>query len=147
MGWSTGFRPAYWQHFHSDNAHKAQTNNITNLADKNIDKLIDLNRQSTEEKERIRLAHLLEQQIAEQAIFIPSTMVPFTRAGYWRWLKLPRTNATKSSQSLFNPFNPTFGGLFWIDAKMKLESLSAKRSGKGFKATTVINMDYKTTEL
>ena len=147
LGWSTGFRPAYWQHFHSDNAHKAQTNNITNLADKNIDKLIDLYRQSSEEKERIRLAHLLEQQIAKQAIFIPSTMVPFTRAGYWRWLKLPRTIATKSSQSLFNPFNPTFGGLFWIDAKMKLESLSAKRSGKGFKATTVINMDYKTTEL
>jgi microcin C transport system substrate-binding protein len=74
-------------------------------------------------------------------------MVPFTRAGYWRWLKLPKDIATKSSQSLFNPFNPVFGGLFWIDAKTKLESLSAKRSGKGFKATTVINIDYKAPQL
>ena len=30
MGWSTPFRPRYWQGFHSENAHKAQTNNITN---------------------------------------------------------------------------------------------------------------------
>ncbi len=30
LGWSTGFRPAFWQHFHSENAHKPQTNNITN---------------------------------------------------------------------------------------------------------------------
>ena len=70
-------------------------------------------------------------------------MVPFTRAGYWRWLKLPKTIATKSSQSLFDPFNSTTGGLFWIDAKIKLNSLSAKRSGKGFKASTLINTDFK----
>jgi microcin C transport system substrate-binding protein len=143
LGWSTGFRPAYWQHFHSDNAHKSQTNNITNFSDKVIDDLIIQYRESTDEDERIRLAHALEQGIAEQGVFIPSTMVPFTRAGYWRWLKLPKSIATKSSQSLFDPFNSTTGGLFWIDAKTKLNSLSAKRSGKGFKASTLINTDYK----
>lgn len=141
--WSTGFRPAYWQHFHSDNANKPQTNNITNFSDKHIDELIIQYRKSTIESERIHLAHSLEQAIAEQFIFIPSTMVPFTRAGYWRWLKLPKSIATKSSQSLFDPFNSTTGGLFWIDAKTKLNSLSAKRSGKGFKASTLINTDYK----
>lgn len=143
LGWSTGFRPAFWQHFHSDNAHKAQTNNITNFADENIDRLIIQYRESTDEKERIRLARILEQNIAEQSIFIPSTMAPFTRAGFWRWLKLPETIATKSSQSLFDPFNITTGGLFWIDAKTKIDSLSAKRSGKGFKAYSLINTEYK----
>lgn len=143
LGWSTGFRPAYWQHFHSDNAHKPQTNNVTNLSDENIDRLINQYRESTKEQERIMLAQELESEIAAQVIFIPSTMVPFTRAGFWRWLKLPESIATKSSQSLFNPFHSTQGGLFWIDAKSKIDSLSAKRSGKGFKASTIINNDYK----
>ncbi|MEH6447232.1 MAG: extracellular solute-binding protein [Oleispira sp.] len=145
LGWSTGFRPAYWQHFHSDNAHKPQTNNVTNLSDANIDRLINQYRESTKEQERIMLAQKLESKIAAQVVFIPSTMVPFTRVGFWRWLKLPESIATKSSQSLFNPFHSTQGGLFWIDAKSKIDSLSAKRSGKGFKASTIINSDYKVT--
>jgi len=44
---------------------------------------------------------------------------------------------------LFDPFNPTTGGLFWIDAKVKIDSLSAKRSGNGFESSSVINTDYK----
>ena len=31
MGWSTSLRPQFWEHFHSINAHKPQTNNITNI--------------------------------------------------------------------------------------------------------------------
>lgn len=143
LGWSTGFRPAYWQHFHSDNAHKSQTNNISNLSNPTIDSLIDRYRKSTSEADRIQLAHSLELAISEQVVFIPSTMVPFTRAGFWRWLKLPEAIATKSSQSLFNPFHPTQGGLFWIDAKNKIDSLSAKRSGKGFSPSTITNTDYQ----
>lgn len=143
LGWSTGFRPVYWEHFHSDNAHKPQTNNITNLADPAIDQLIIQYRESISELERIDLAHKLEKMIAEQVVFIPATMVPFTRAGFWRWLKLPQSMATKSSKSLFDPFNSTTGGLFWVDGKMKLDSLSAKRSDSGFKPSTVINTDYK----
>jgi microcin C transport system substrate-binding protein len=146
LGWSTGFRPAYWQHFHSDNAHKPQTNNITNLASPRIDSLIDQYRSSTVEKDRIILAHTLEKEIADQIIFVPSTMVPFTRVGFWRWLKLPESIATKSSASVFDPFHPTQGGLFWIDAKSKIDSLTAKRSGEGFAVSTTINTDYKVTD-
>lgn len=145
LGWSTGFRPAYWQHFHSDNAHKPQTNNITNLSDPSIDNLIDQYRKSTQENERIQLAKDIENEISNKFVFIPSTMVPFTRAGFWRWLKLPKSIATKTSQTLFNPFHPTQGGLFWIDAKNKIDSLSAKRSGKGFTADTEVNNDHQAT--
>jgi microcin C transport system substrate-binding protein len=146
LGLSTGFRPAYWQYFHSDNAHKPQTNNITNLASPRIDSLIDQYRSSTVEKDRIHLAHTLEKEIADQVIFVPSTMVPFTRVGFWRWLKLPESIATKSSSNVFDPFHPTQGGLFWIDAKSKIDSLTAKRSGEGFAVSTTINNDYKVTD-
>lgn len=143
LGFSSGFRPNYWQHFHSDNAHKPRTNNITNLVNPNIDNLIDQYQDAAEETIRIQLAHTLESEIANQVIFIPSTMTPFIRAGFWRWVKLPKTIATRSSESIFNPFHPTQGGLFWIDAKQKIDSLSTKRSDDGFEASTVINIDYR----
>lgn len=143
LSWSTGFRPVYWQHFHSDNAFKPQTNNITNLANAKIDAKIVAYRESTAEQDRIQLAHEIEKLIADQVVFIPSTMVPFTRAGFWRWLKLPSSIGTRSSKSVFDPFNATTGGLFWIDGKMKLDSLSAKRSDEGFKPSIVINTDYQ----
>ena len=143
LSWSTGFRPVYWQHFHSDNAFKAQTNNITNLANAEIDAKIVAYRESTNESQRIRLAHEIEQLIADEVVFIPSTMVPFTRAGFWRWLKLPTHVGTRASKSLFDPFNAVTGGLFWIDGKIKLDTLSAKRSGDGFPPNTMINTDYK----
>ncbi len=41
LTFSTGLTPSFWQRYHSENAHKPQTNNITNLDDKALDKLID----------------------------------------------------------------------------------------------------------
>lgn len=143
LGWSTDLRPTYWQYFHSDNANTPQTNNITNLSDAEIDALIDRYRKETDEIIRIQLAHEIEQKVADQVVFIPSTMKTFTRAAFWRWLQLPKTLATKSSENLFDPFNTRFGGLFWIDAKTKFKSLAEKKSDKGFEPTTLINTQYK----
>jgi len=143
LGWSTGFRPAFWQHFHSDNADKAQTNNITNLKVAEIDQMISQYRESTIEAERIDLAKKLATKISEQHVFIPSTMTPFTRAGYWRWFQLPEVAGTQSSASLFDPFNSSFGGLFWLDNKIKVDTLSAKRSGRGFPAQSRTDTTYK----
>lgn len=143
LGWSTGLRPAYWQHFHSDNANKTQTNNITNLSNKGIDTQIEKYRIATTEETRITLAQDIEQKVAEQVVFIPSTMKPFTRAAYWRWLKLPDTLGTKSSDRLFDPFNVRFGGLFWINRKVKFDSLAEKKSGDDFDSTTLINTQYQ----
>lgn len=143
LTWSTGLRPAYWEHFHSDNANKAQTNNITNFSNAQIDELIERYRKETDEAQRIELAHQIEQEIADAVIFIPATMKTFTRAAFWRWLKLPKVPATRSSESIFDPFNIDFGGLFWIDPKMKFHSLAAKKSGDGFKPVTIINTEYK----
>ena len=143
LGWSTGLRPTYWQHFHSDNANKPQTNNITNLNNKAIDELINQYRKDTKEASRIKLAHNIEKSIAEQVVFIPSTMKSFARAAYWRWLQLPETHATKSSDQLFDPFNSSFGGLFWINGKIKFDSLASQKTGVGFKATTITNSQHQ----
>jgi microcin C transport system substrate-binding protein len=62
-GWSTSLRPQYWEHFHSENAHKPQTNNITNTDDPELDRLIDAYRQSLEEQERIALSLRIQEKV------------------------------------------------------------------------------------
>ena len=46
MGWGTSYRPQFWEHFASVNAHKPQTNNITNTDDPVMDRLIEAYRNS-----------------------------------------------------------------------------------------------------
>ena len=143
MGWSTGFRPAYWQHFHSENAHKPQTNNITNTDNAAMDALIMQYRAETDGAQRATLARQLQQMIHDSAVYIPTYQVPYTRAAYWRWVKLPATLGTKNSDSLFSPFG-SGGGLFWIAEDIKNETLAARKSDQAFAPVTRIEQRYKT---
>lgn len=137
MGWSGGgLSPVYWEFFHSDNANKPQTNNITNTADPVLDEKIMAYRNATEKSERVALAHQLEKMVFDRAVVIPTFKVPYTREAYWRWLKLPPFYGTRSSESLFDPFGGT-GGLFWIDNDEKTRIESARKSGEAFPAEVI----------
>lgn len=117
----------YWEFLHSVNAHKPQTNNITNIDDKVLDKKIETYLASTDRQMRIQLAHEIEQMIYDDGGYIPGYKVPYTRQAFWRWLKLPKTLGTKSSDDLFDSFGGNViadsfgggGGLFWIDEAEK----------------------------
>ncbi len=132
MGWGTGMRPVFWEFWHSCNAHKPQTNNITNLDNPDLDKLIEKYRAGLDEEVRIDLSLKIQRMIYDQAVFVPTFMVPYVRHGYWRWFKLPSFHGTKQSQSLFDPFNPISGGLFWFDKKIYDETIKAMKSRKKF---------------
>jgi microcin C transport system substrate-binding protein len=137
---TTDFRPEYWSLFHSENAHISNTNNFNNIDDPVLDKLIDEYRLSTVEDDRMRLSRDIQQRIHDLAIYIPSYRVPFTRTGYWRWLKLPEHYGTRISDYLFPPVG---GGLFWIDEQVKQETLEAMKSGKTFEPVTIIDETYR----
>ncbi len=126
LGWSTGYRPAFWQHFHSENAHKPQTNNITNMDNPELDKKIMQYRGETNKDIRVKLAKEIEQMVHDSAAFIPDFMVPYTRGAHWRWIKFPEIPATKTSDSLYSAFSD--GGLFWIDNTVKIETKTARKS-------------------
>ncbi|MBF0230263.1 MAG: ABC transporter substrate-binding protein [Desulfamplus sp.] len=143
MGWSTGLRPSYWESWHSENAHKVQTNNITNTDNKELDTLIDKYRESLDEKERIALSVKIQALIHEQASFVPTFMVPYVRHGYWRWIKLPSNHGTKKSEDLFDPFGSMAGGLFWFDKSVYDETNKAMKSGSQFKPITIIDERFK----
>lgn len=143
MGWSTSFRPQFWEHFHSANAHKPQTNNITNTDDPEMDKLIDAYRNSLEEEERIKLSVAIQTKIHELGVFVPTFMVPYVRHAYWRWWKFPEIPGTMHSTDLFDPFGSMAGGLFWFDNKVYDETKEAMKKGIKFKPVTIIDATYK----
>lgn len=143
MGWSTSLRPQYWEHFHSVNAHKPQTNNITNTDDPDMDHLIEAFRDSLDEKERIELSLKIQEKIHATGCFVPTFMVPYTREAYWRWWKLPKVPGTRHSGSLFSPFDSTTGGLFWYDNKLHEQTKKAMEQKKKFAPVTIIDETYK----
>lgn len=143
VGWSTGMRPSFWQHWHSDNAHKPQTNNITNTDNPKIDALIDQYRASLDEEERISLSKQIQNLVHDQGAFVPTFMVPYVRLGYWRWLKLPQFHGTRRSDDLFAPFSTMTGGLFWIDLDVKEQTRQAMKKGTRFEAQTIIDKQFK----
>ncbi len=143
MGWSTGLRPAFWQHYHSANAHKTQTNNITNTDDSDLDKLIDAYRNSIVEEERIDLSRRIQEKLHEINAFVPTFMVPYVRQAYWRWWRLPEIPGTKHSESLFDPFGSAAGGLFWYDRELHEETKKAMKKKTKLNPVTIIDETYK----
>lgn len=147
MGWSTSLRPHFWEHFHSANAHKPQTNNITNTDNPEMDELIDAYRNSLDKEERIDLSLRIQEKVHEIGGFVPTFMVPYVRQAYWRWWKLPETPGTKHSGDLFDPFSSSTGGLFWYDKALHEETKRAMKEGKKFPPVTIIEDTYKMKSL
>lgn len=143
MGWSGGgISPTYWEFYHSDNAHKPQTNNITNSADKVLDEKIIAYRDATTKESRIQLAHEIEQMIHDEGSTIPGYKVPYTREGFWRWMQLPNAYATRTSDLIFEPFGNT-GGLFWIDETEKDQVQKARLVGEKFAPINIIDERWR----
>ena len=65
MGWKhvAPTYPSYWEGWHSDNAHKPQTNNVTNTDIPELDILIDKYDNSGNETELIELSHQIQEKI------------------------------------------------------------------------------------
>jgi len=139
MGWSTNLRPTFWQGYHSDNANKPQTNNITNTSDKKLDAVIESYRNAITREDRIKLAHQAQQMIHDLGVFIPTFQASYYRDIYWAYWKLPKVPGAKLYDSSFSPGT----GIFWLDkdAQKKLEE--AEDNNKKFGESVIINKKYK----
>ncbi|MGF1760515.1 extracellular solute-binding protein [Photobacterium sagamiensis] len=136
----TSYIPQYWEYFHSDNAIKPQTNNFTNYSTPELDKLIMAYRAEFDLGKKRSISRQIQQIVADASVIIPGYIVPYTREGYWRWLKYPTPAMTKLTEAMFSPIDLS---TFWIDEKMKKETLSAMKKGKNFEPVTVIDDTYK----
>ncbi|PSU28890.1 extracellular solute-binding protein [Photobacterium lutimaris] len=131
--------PAYWEYLHSVNA-KPQTNNHTNFRSPEMDKLIDSYNKEFDLEKKQALSHQIQKVVSDEFLIVPGYMVPYTREGYWRWLKYPTPAMTKQTSSLFSVVDLA---TFWIDEEDKKATLSAMKKGKTFEPVTVIDDNYK----
>ncbi len=136
--------PAYWEYFASVNANKPQTNNFTNYATPELDKLIEAFKAEFDIDKKRQLSRQIQQIIADANVIVPGYMVPYAREGFWRWIKLPQQFATKQSGFLFHGwgFAQTMSH-FWIDADDKTLTQQAMKQGKAFTPVTLIDETYK----
>lgn len=144
--WSTSFLPEYSQMYHSENAHKPQTNNITNTDDKEMDRLIDAYRDGAgSEEEKIKLAHQIQQRVHDLAFFIPTYKLPFWRLAYWPWIKFPNPPGHRRSDgvSWWIDLDTSDGGQFWIDDTVKKEVKQAMKSNKKLPVVNVVDKTYQ----
>jgi microcin C transport system substrate-binding protein len=121
-----GTYPRYWEYFHSVNANKPDTNNLTNYADPVTDRLIDQYQQALTLADVQRIAPQIEKRIADAAVFIPGIKVPFFRTAFWRWVRFPPDfDLPKASGG-----DDSSRG--WNDDGLKAETLSARSRGTTF---------------
>jgi microcin C transport system substrate-binding protein len=139
--WSGFTLPQFWEGLHSENAHKKQTNNFTNTDDPEMDRLIMAYRNEFNDEKKQEYSRKIQQREFELAAYIPTFLVPYIRAGYWRWIKMPKIPGVNDiNGSILSPF---WMGRFWVDEKVKDETLKAMKSGKTFPPVEKIDKTYK----
>jgi len=137
VGWNvTPPFPRYFQFFHSSNAYdekgniKKQTNNLNNYKNPVMDKLTEQSRAAQTIEEVKEVSHKIQQLVHDEAIFIPSLKTSYVRLAYWRWMQWPQTNYTEFSSPVV--YFPTESYMYWIDPKIKEDTLKAMRSNQTF---------------
>lgn len=135
--------PTFWGLFHGENASQQNTNNVANIDDPKLNKLIDQYREATDKAKRIALSKEIQNIIHDEAILIPGFMRPWTRIGYWRYWQFPKVPGTKLTSHLFSAFDPAAGGLFWFDKKEHEKTLAARKAGKNLGEITIIDETYQ----
>jgi microcin C transport system substrate-binding protein len=148
-----GRYPRYWETYHSDNAYdkaflddgsvnpdrkiKVQTNNIENLANREIDQLIDQYRTTATEEELVATAHTLEEKLYEHASFVPGFIQGYERSAHWRWVRFPEGFSERDMHYVYEYQQ------FWIDGEAKAETLEAKKNGDTFPVSITIYDQYR----
>jgi len=139
--------PKYRQFFHSESAfdetgaRNKSSNNQNVFSDEQMDIFADqvINARTYEELEKA--AHGAQQIIHDEGIFIPGVDRDYTAIGHWRWMKWPDSDTTKFSYPAI--YEPMETYLYWIDEKVKKETLKARKAGKTFPEIEQVIDDYR----
>jgi microcin C transport system substrate-binding protein len=138
--------PDYRGVWHGRVASHENSNNVSNINDKELNDLIDKFDKSQKSDDRIKLAHDIQKRQEEVAVLIPGYVTPFFRMAYWRWWRLPKPPATIMSGSGFEFFDSASGGLMWFDPQLKADTLKAMASGRKFSPVVLIDRTYEGRE-
>lgn len=137
LGWNASLPyPRYYGSFHSSNAFdeqgnpRQQTNNVNMYSNPEMDRLAETIRNATDEAELKDASWKAAQLVHDDAIYIPGFKTPYSRLGYWRWVKWPNTKYTEFCVPSADI--PMETHMLWIDENAKQETLKAMKEGKTF---------------
>ena len=137
-GWGARFRPQYWGLWHKDNANKKKNNNFSNLNDDQVSEMIIKFRTAKSSKERISLAHKIEERLHDLVPAVPTYKAPYVREGFWRWMKFPEGYGLKNTSEYMTDY-----GMFWIDQEEKKKILQAKKKGETIYGTKKVIIEKR----
>ena len=132
-----GLKPRYHQFFHSSYASKPDNNNLCNVSDPELDKLIMAYREEFDLEKAKKLCEQIQRKIYEICPIVYSYSVPYHRTTYWSYWKFPEIAASKFSETLFDPF--LGGGFFWLDQEEKARVMKEKILGRKGEPLTIID--------
>lgn len=139
--------PKYRQFFHTEmafdetGARNKSSNNMNVFSDERMDVLADQVQNARSYEELEQAAHEAQQIIHDEGIFIPGVDRDYTAIAHWRWMKWPDSETTKFSYPAI--YEPMESYLYWIDQKVKEETLNARREGKTFPEIEQVIDDYR----
>jgi microcin C transport system substrate-binding protein len=138
-GWSTGFAtvPTFEWEMRGEDAGKAKNFNTTNIKDDALDALLARWDTLQDPQNAYQVSHDIQEKIHEFAAWVPGLTTDFTRVGYWRWVQWPEYFHGPKSNSF------TGMGVFWIDEKVKEETLEARKKGRAYPPVTEIHDLWK----
>lgn len=126
--------PDYFQGYHSSEAYekqpdgsrkvKVQTNNVSSVANEELDKLIEAHEKAATLEELATLGHQIEEIIAKEACFSGGVINPWYRCLYWRWVRWPGEFNVMISE------NPQQQWVCWIDPDLYRETMDARITGR-----------------
>ena len=152
IGWTHygggGLKPRYHQFFHSSYAGKPDNNNLCEVNDPELDKMIMSYREEFDPVKSVELAHEIQEYIYELCPIVYNYNIPYHRFAYWQYWKFPEIAAGKFSEILFEPFlgyglSESGGGLFWLDEEEKAKTLTEKILGSDGEPVTIIDEIFK----
>ncbi len=148
LGWvHVPLYPKYWEGFHSDNAYekapdgsrkiKTNTNNVSEIADPELDALIFKHERAETLDDLQSLGRRIEEKIQELACFLPGWAAPWHRCVYWRWVRWPADYNIRLSE------HPAQHHVHWVDEGRRLETREAMRTGQTFPVRDLVFDQYR----
>lgn len=152
--------PRFWEPYHSDNAYlptgekkfnrdgslisdltvKTSTNNFTQTAVHEIDRLIDQYREEESLEKITIIAHQLSEMIHDHAVYVPAWKKPWLRMGHWNWVVFPDDWGPKETRD-YEEFQ-----VFWIDEARRKEISKAQKDKTKIKDSSGVRLYEKYRE-
>lgn len=104
--------------------------NITATNSPSLDRAILACRAATTEAEAVAAHHHAQQLIANTLAWVPGWTTSYWRFAQWRWVRWPDEPDCRFCPPRY--YDPVDSHLYWIDEKMKAETLRARSSGESF---------------